>query len=251
MRRRQNSTVHRGKGILIGMLAVFVLTGCGNRIPEMSEEQEQAVGEYAAMLLLKYDANHRSRLVDLSMISEEGTIKSEIPKEALDQDSNQMKPVDDTPVIDYASESGVSSAGSMEDFLGLPEGVSLSYQGMQVCNSYPEDGQADAYFSLEASKGKRLLVLEFVLSNQSQTNQNVDVLHQEAVFKVTVNGNYTRGALVTLLLNDLSTYKKDVEAGGEEHLVLLVEIDNDMADAVSSVSLNAKKESKTYTIQLQ
>lgn len=251
MKCRHGGIVGLTKGILIGMIAASVLTGCGNRIPEMSEEQEQAVGEYAAMLLLKYDANHRSRLVDLSTVPEEDAIISEIPEEALNQESDQMKPVADTPVIDQTGENGTGNAGSIEELLGLPEGVVLSYRGMEVCNSYPEDGQADTYFALEASKGKRLLVLDFALSNQSPSEQSVDVLHQEAVFYVTVNGNYKRGALVTLLMDDLSTYMGSIEAGGEKQLVLLVEIENDMADAVSSISLNVKNESKEYTIQLQ
>ena len=44
------------------------MTACGNEIPDLTEEESQRVGEYAAVTLLKYDANNRSRLVDPEMV---------------------------------------------------------------------------------------------------------------------------------------------------------------------------------------
>ena len=36
-------------------LLLFVLGGCGAKIPDMTEEERKAISEYAANLLLKYD----------------------------------------------------------------------------------------------------------------------------------------------------------------------------------------------------
>ena len=41
---------------------------CGNEIPDLTEEESQRIGEYAAVTLLKYDANNRSRLVDPEVV---------------------------------------------------------------------------------------------------------------------------------------------------------------------------------------
>ena len=49
--------------LLMGM--ALMMAGCGNAIPEMTDEQLQEVGEYTAMLLLSHDVNYRSRLVDV------------------------------------------------------------------------------------------------------------------------------------------------------------------------------------------
>ena len=55
----------RNKNIVCGALLctmMLSMTACGNEIPDLTEEESQRVGEYAAVTLLKYDANNRSRL---------------------------------------------------------------------------------------------------------------------------------------------------------------------------------------------
>lgn len=61
----------RNKNIVCGALLctmMLSMTACGNEIPNLTEEESQRVGEYAAVTLLKYDANNRSRLVDPEMV---------------------------------------------------------------------------------------------------------------------------------------------------------------------------------------
>ena len=53
-------------------VAMLGLSGCAeNQIPEMTEEEMRAVGEYVAYALTKYDAGRSSRLMDLPPIEEE------------------------------------------------------------------------------------------------------------------------------------------------------------------------------------
>lgn len=237
------------KGLAAVMLGSILLTGCGNMIPDMTEEEEQAVGEYAAMVLLKYDANHRSRLVDLSLIeeSEEKDNKTEEPAVTPPPVINEE--ASSTPVIDHAEETQ-SSVSSISQFFGLPDSMTISYKDMKVCDSYPEDGQTDGFFSLDASNGKKLLVLEFEMTNNSGAEQSVDILDQNSACKITVNGSYTRTALMTMLTNDLSTYKGSVGAGETQNVVLLIEIDLETADAISDISLTLKNDTDTFVTPL-
>lgn len=233
------------------LLASLLLTGCGNAIPDLTAEEQQAVGDYAAMTLLRYDANHRSRLVDLSQVRDR-TSKPETDAPEPEQPDQTPEPESDTPVVDLTQGSETGSMGgtaSMEEFFELPEGITLTYQGMQVCASYPEDG-ADAYFSLDASEGKSLLVLHYAMSSQASEEQRVDLFGQKPVFKITVNGSYTRTALVTILVNDMSTYAGDIAPGASEDLVLLIEIDEGMADGITSITLNLQSDSKTFAASL-
>lgn len=250
MREQRKSMKHKLNSLIKSVAAVLVtslaLTGCSNVIPDMTVEEEQAIGEYAAFTLLKYDANHRSRLVDLSKVVEKDT-KPQKPAEDTEKDPEQggMGPVADTPIIDNTS----NSASSIEEFFELPEGISFTYQGMQTCTSYQEPGQENG-FSLEATEGKSLLVLQYNVSNQSQSAQRVDLYRQSTAFKITVNGSYMRTALMTMLTNDMSTYREDLQPGETKELVLLIEIDQSMADSITSVSLEVKNESNAYTISL-
>jgi uncharacterized protein YceK len=238
--------------IIIGSM---LLSGCGSVIPDMTQDEEEAVGEYAAMVLLKYDANHRSRLVDLSLVEEKAAKELEAEEKRKEEEkkkeeenkktATEDRPGSDIPVVDGSQTA--QTAGSIAEFLELPDGISITYSGMKVCDSYPDDGQAGSFFSLDASSGKKLLVLNFQMSNNSGADQDINIFEKNPVCKVTVNDSYTRTALMTMLTNDLSTYMGTLKAGASEEVVLLIEIDESMASSVSSVSMTLKNTESTYT----
>lgn len=240
--------------IAIMMLA---LTGCGSSMPQLTQEEEQMVGEYAAKILLKYDANNRSRLVSREevAIEEEKQKQREAAKQEIlgtSSDAQQgMEPVEDTPVVEVGQETGGGSYGSPETFFELPEGMVITYNGNLVSESYPQDQDADSYFALDAAEGKKLLVLQFNVANQSGADQDIDFLSHNAVIRLQINGGKSQTVLTTMLMDDLSTYIGNVSAGGSVDLVLLAEVDSSMVDNISSLSLSLKNDSKSCTIQLQ
>lgn len=236
-------------GTRIGIIctAVLLLAGCGDSVPDMTEEQKNAISEYAAITLLKYDANARSRLVDLSRIEEQPVLPVSDQTPTPEPEPEQKPDAQDVPVMDNSS-TDVMSADSLENFLELPEGVSLSFSEYGLTDSYQEgDNQ---YFALEATEGKVLLVLHFSLQNASGADQEINLLDRSDVYRITVNGSYTRTALPTMLSNDLSTYQGTLTANAAEDVVLLIEVNPGDVENMESISLNLKNESKTYTIQL-
>ncbi len=239
---------------LASLALVFGFTGCGNAIPDMSGEEEQQVSEYAALMLLKYDANNRSRLVDLALFPEEPE-QTEPPAEETqpETEGQGMGPVADTPVTELPQEGTAVSegtVGSEGEFFSLPEGVSLDFNGTQTCKSYPPEGETNGYLAVDAAEGESLLVLQYTLNNQSGTDQTVDLLGQKAVIRVTINGELTEFAQTTMLENDLATYSGTIGAGQSKELVLIVEIDQETADNISSVSINLKNDANTYSAPL-
>ena len=139
---------------------------------------------------------------------------------------------------------------SMEDFFGLPEGVSITYEDYMVADSYPEDGVEDDYFALDASMGKKLLVLRFHLTNGSEQEETIDLLNTNSRYIITVNDSIRANALTTMLPNDMSTYAETLEPGQTQELVLLLEVNEDVAGAVQTIALRLKNASNEYTIQL-
>ena len=241
----------------LAVAIMFCLTGCGTSYPDLTVDEEKMVAEYAAKLLLKYDANNRSRLVSREEIPEEETEKTEVETPAEDQ---EKQPGDEAIVDTQSEETPDSDAekapmtnmiASPEEFYELPEGISIDYQGMEICSSYPPEGQADSYFALDATEGKSLMVLKFTIENQAQSEQKVDLLTQNVLFRITANGGYTRNTLTTMLLDDMSTYVGELAAGEVANVVLLAEVDNDVANNISTLMLNLKNESKTCTIQIK
>ena len=226
------------------------MTACGNEIPDLTEEESQRVGEYAAVTLLKYDANSRSRLVDPEIVI--AKLEKDAAKEARRQENAQTE---EQPTESTASEVEAPTAQedittSLEDFFGLAEGVTLTYKDYQVMDSYPEDGSTDDFFALDASAGKKLLVLNFDLTNGTEQEENIDFLSAGSRYIITVNDSTRGNALTTMLPNDMSTYAETVAPGETQGLVLLLEVNEDVANAIQNISLRLKNASNEYTIQL-
>lgn len=247
------------KGIYVISLTMAVMLGmtaCGNVIPDMTDAQMQAVGEYAAITLMKYDVDHRSRLVDLELVAQaEAERREQAEAEALrreqeaaaSQEEAGMRPTENTPVIGPDGLPEESNPISMEEVLNLPEGVTITYREMVVCDSYPEENVS--FFSMSASDGKRFIVLKFDLYNGSGQDQPIDILSQGVTFNIVANGNYTRRALTTMLADDITCYNDTVAAGSSVELVAVMEAENSVADNVSALGVTLRSDTKTHTAQ--
>lgn len=236
-------------GICIGSL--LGLTGCGDVLPEMTQEQEDAIVEYAANIVMRYTKDYDSKLVDLSLY--------ESPVEEL-QDTSQkeqggMDPVADTPIVDSPSDAPTvdsqtgEKAGNIAQVL-LPEGMDIRFAGYRLADSYPDDDSNDPFFALDASEGNKYLVLQFVLSNNTGTEQATDIFSTAARFTVLINGEERRPALTTMLLDDLGTYVGTLGAGEEIQLVLLSEIDNTLAENISNLRLSVTTNAGSVVMSL-
>ena len=228
--------------LVAGLLAMS-MTGCGeNQIPDMTDEQMQKIGEFTAITLMKYDAGNRSRLVDISLLGLPDPTPEPTPEPTPAPTPSGMDPVDDTPVIGGGT--GNSSA-TMEEVLELSEGLSVVYVGEELHKIYEDSG-----LTMTAVEGKQFLVLNFSIMNASEQEQSVDFLSMEPEFRITVNGTYTRRALMTGFGNDMPLYKGTIPAMQGVTLVILIEVEDADAANLSSISLNVKNDVKSYTIQL-
>lgn len=235
----------RWMALLIMTAMIASLTGCAeNQIPVMTDEQIYDVSEYVAITLMKYDASNRSRLVELD---EDDFIEKE-PVVTPEPEDVGMKPVEDTPVIDATTGQEIQEQEPVETVLALPEGLKLTYLGYEITDSYPNDGE-NSYFSLLATRGNKLLVLKFEVTNTSDAEVAVDLLSSDERFLVTVNGEYTRRALTTMLDNDLTTYMGTLKGMEGADAVLLIEVSEEVANSISSVDIKVQNEDKTHTIQ--
>lgn len=232
------------KVLSVMIVATMCLTGCAeNQIPTMTDEQIYEVSEYVAITLMKYDASNRSRLVELD---EDDFVEKE-PVTTPKPENTGMKPVEDTPVIDVTT--GENEKNDVESVLDLGENLSLTYLGYELADSYPKDS-ANSYFSLSAAEGKQLLVLKFDLCNTSAQDVEVNLLSSDESFTLTVNEEYSRRALTTMLDNDLSTYMGLLKGNESKEVVLFIEVDNALASNITSLSIKVQNGEKKHTIQI-
>lgn len=251
---KERTMTGRNKNMVCGALLcamMLSMTACGNEIPDLTEEESQRIGEYAAVTLLKYDANNRSRLVDPEVVI--AKLEKEAAKETTkaSQEDGKAEETGSTGTTEVTMPTAQEEiTASMEDFFGLPEGVSIIYEDYMVADSYPEDGVEDDYFALDASMGKKLLVLRFHLTNGTEQEEKIDLLNTNSRYIITVNDSIRANALTTMLPNDMSTYEETLEPGQTQELVLLLEVNEDVAGAVQTIALRLKNASNEYTIQL-
>ena len=250
------------KKILAALLvgAAIMLAGCGNAIPDMTDEQLQAVGEYAAQLLLSHDVNYRSRLVDVETL-ETGALDElppeNLPEESLPQETPEpenvgMDPVEETPVVDL-TEGRVEPEQSnikLEEAMGLPEQMILSYTGYEILDQYPDEASDEEYFTIDAEEGNQLLVLHFSLLNQGEGTETANTINRKLLIDVSVNGISTH-SLSTLLENDLTLYREDLNPGESREVVILAEYETESLRDVASVEINIKNDDKNATIRLE
>lgn len=240
-------------GIAFLMTTVLTLSACGSTVPEMSEEQNAQIVEYAAGLLLKYDENQHSRLIEETEAEETGaeeaqqadaqTEDRQEEETAIPQSGEEPEIVDNT-----VDETAVERSRSIEEFYGL-EGVEIRYTGFELKDSYPDNDSApdELYLAMNATSGCKLLVLNFDAVNTSGQEVNLNMVSAGAKFKISLNGEAPRYALTTMLLNDLGSYTGTIAAGETERLVLIGEIPADKADSIQSVSLSMKNAAEDAT----
>lgn len=244
----------RKLGLALTMTAAFCMTACGSTIPDMTEEENAQVVEYAAGLLLKYDENHHGRLVE-----EAETIVEENPEDAVEeqiqpqeepvQEEEQEETEAETPVIDVSEEENKISYNSIEEFYGISD-VWMIYEGYEVKDIYPDSETEEMFFAMTATEGCKLLVLEFDVVNVGTADKNLDMLSVGAKFKVSVNGSSPRYALTTMLMNDLASYTGTIPVGASEKLVLVVELPEEDVQSIEKLSLVMKKGAEDATVML-
>lgn len=230
--------------ILLAGTLIVSLSGCGNTIPALSEEQEALVVEYASTAVLKHDANYQGKLVDLSTLKneeetpEEETMQAPAEEADIPKEPEQMqKPQQD---VFSAEQAEAEIQADAEQILGLQD-VSLTYSGYEVDEFYPKNGN-EIYFVMNATPGNNLLVVKFTLRNLLNEEQDIQIQPGTVRVKIIMNGE-EENALTTMLLNDLATYQGTLGPNEETELVVVGEYPVEDLQTIDSLSVKLKNES--------
>lgn len=225
----------------------------------MTDAETEVVSEYAASLLLKYDAENHSRLINTSSYMDKYmnallaynkaeeeyyaklAYEEELRKqEALNQKEEAEKYAGSTSVNDGTGGATIIDGQldnvSLASYLDL-DNFNIEYSGYELLNSYPDDSQDDLFFSCVATKGSKLLVVYFDATNMSGDTQRLDIFNKGAKFKLNVNGTNKKDTLLTLLEDNLSEYLGDFNGNESKKLVLIREVPEDCT--VESITLSS------------
>lgn len=261
-KKKKNRAGRRVWAVLL-VAVTLGLSGCGQVI-DLTDEENHLIAEYAAELLLKYDRNYDTKYDPEEATTEEATLTdattevttTEAVTEATTETTTEAA-VEATTEAQISSEENVTEeiTTTVEDdfdiaaFAGESR-ISVRYAYNMVVDSYPSYDQDGMYIEVEAPEGYKLLVLKFEVENKTNEDQTVDLYSKDINYNIIVDNARKTKQMLTILQDDLYTYKKTIAASSREETVLLYTVSDSVAKSMKDLKLQIQYGGASAVIQL-
>ena len=241
------------KKICLALACALIIsfTGCAKTF-SLTNEEENLVAEYSSYVLLKHSKQNSSLLLSRDDLKKAIERKEEQDKLVAERRAarGQSTPSSSSSEGSSSAESSSSASSSsgmmqptnstvsMTEAVGV-SGVEFEYKGYEVTDYI--QGSA---FSVNASLGKKLVVMNFTASNTKDEDVVCDLKSSKTKFKGYFNGN-TIGALATAFLpNDIASFDKNTKLSAKQKLdcVLVFDVPKSLAESLTDVKLSVTKE---------
>lgn len=223
----------------------------------LTQEEQKMYAEYAAGVLMKYNAGSNNRVLTGQKLvqveakekaqREQAAKREQLAAEYEASNKENTSSHGSSSVADSSGGSGMSSVSDMSQATGT-DAFSIIYDGYEITDSYP-NSREDILMAMDATTGKLLLVTKYKITNNSNQTETLDMFSKQGKFKLSFNGNSYRSQY-TLLLDDLSMYRGEIEAGETISGVLIFEIPESEASNVGEMVLYITIDGKTNSMQL-
>lgn len=259
--------------LIIGMCAMM-LGGCNNKeeaavaaveeedIFGLTESEQKMYAEYAAGALMKYNAGTNMRILEgQTLINQEAKEQAEREQAArreqlaAEYEANEKNNSNKNDASSSSNGSAGSSEGSgisyisdMAQATGM-NAFSIIYDGYEITDSYPNSGD-DMLMAMDATSGKLLMVTKYKVTNISGQTENFDMFSKQGKFRLDLNGKRYKSQY-TLLLDDLSMYKGNLDAGETMEGVLIFEIPESEASNINEMILSITVDGESNSMQLR
>ncbi len=239
---------------ILSSCLLFSLVGCTSAIPELSEDEQAMVTQYMADMLLKYDSNYQSALLEedeLAIALEEQRAKEEAARleaeeqQRLEQEKIEAAKPDNIEVEETPKYAAVGEMAVASDL----DGVEFEYLGYELKSQYPDAEEGELVFAMTPTEGNELLVIRFYMANISGSDYEVDTIRTGTSYAVKINDGSYAPALTTLIENDLSTLGVDMPMETGMEVVLISEVP--AGTQVNSIILYVHAQDGNLEIQLQ
>lgn len=240
------------------LMSAILLTGCGEDLYELQENEKAIIVNYAAHIVAKYNTKQPEGYRYVYVPEEEEVPqKEEAPQE---EETPQEQPSEE-PISD---EQGAQDAGIGQDGQEIPPGtaenepipeepepaVTLSEAlGLKKIKAvYTGAELTDYYDTVVPDEGKQLMILHVTLQNTTKKSQSCDILSKFPVFRATVNGTEQTTAELTLLPQNLGTWEEKISAGKSVETIILFQVKKDEIASVDQLELQVTTEEKTSRV---
>ena len=226
-------------------VSVLSLTGCAD-IKNLSEEQENEIAEYAAGVLLQNSDKYPYRLITKKEkeVTETPTpmpaTPTPTPTSAAAQASDA--PQESQPEQTAAAPEDSKKEVSLDDLYHL-KGVSVLYTSYRLADKYGSS-------QIRAEQGKKLLVAEFSLKNNSGAKKKVKLIDRRKItYQLNVDGT-TYSPQISLLENQLDYLEAVIAKGKSQKAVLVFQVDKNATNA-SSIDLSIEEGNNKTSVKMK
>ncbi|WP_455720803.1 DUF4352 domain-containing protein [Agathobacter sp.] len=204
------------------VILAFTMTGCGTKLYEMTDEEQQLIVNYSAYALSKYNVYQKDGMTS-------ATEKDETEADKTDTEGDTEAKTDATEKSDTAGNTAgasdsESASVSLADAIGYGN-LSVTYDGVTKSDTYKEG----SYYSMEAGSGKNYAVMKFTVSNPTGADVDVDLFTNARTYTARFSDGKDYPAEGSFLTYSLTTYQGTIKAGESVDLVLLFKIPQDTA----------------------
>lgn len=257
----------RSKLCIITIVACAALTGCSS-VPDLSRINNDLTAQYMADALLKNDDSYQGTLdYDRSVLEATPTPTVE-PTPAATAAPTQDENTDGANTgssSEGASTENIQNKDAASTVSGEPgaqssmapqteqvspaqiyglKGISMKAVSYKLVKSY-----GSSYANCTASKGKKLLVVQFSISNDASKAKTINLSKSDVQASVMINGQPAGDAMLSVVDGDMQHMKTKLAAGKKKQGVLLFEVDKDQKIESVSVTLSAGQKQADITVK--
>ncbi|MCR5829760.1 MAG: DUF4352 domain-containing protein [Lachnospiraceae bacterium] len=226
--------------LLLACFMVLMLCGCdSSEHIKLTQDESDAIAQYSAYLIMKYDTRktHTEKLLDEKQLKE---VYEERAKE--EQENNKVTPTQEpTPTLLSEPAHDVDNKTGQEEVTPsvtvTPEPVpvfetlsecydnkfKVAFSKYTIGDSFRSDLE---YFSLNAPEGQKLVVTEYMITNDSSKDMVYSAADYDVSYILKSDKN-TYKPRMSLIANDLLLLEKKLAPGESTSGVLVFFIDED------------------------
>lgn len=225
------------------LIISIVLTGCAS-VPDLSDEDNQIISQYIAGAVLNnserygYSFNYDKSVLDPTPKPTPAPTLAPAPEPENTPGSSGTQGKPGTGNSGGTGGSGVSAAKSVSpgELYNIP-GISVKPLSVGTKKHISTD-----FSSISADDGKKLVVVSFLIKNNSTKAQKAAFAKKKISYSITIGGKSYGNAMLTIAEGDLLSFNEKIAAGGSKKGVLVFQADSSVK--VKDVVVKAVKGNK-------
>lgn len=226
--------------LTILLASTVVLGGCGTSLYELTDDEEDLIVSAAAQAVAKHNVFQMEGITDV-----EPETETQMQENTTEQDTQQVQEETNTNTHTGGTQTDTQTKEiALSDLLG--KNLKVSYKGYSTASSYQEGD----YFSVNATSGKTLIIMNINVKNTGKKNTKIDMLSKDVTFYGCFNGTDRIVEKKILSTKNLSTYQGKIKPGKSIKTVLVFEVSKKQADEISTQDLQVEMDGKMYQVTM-